>query len=88
MVRNPTKADRFSFGIWTVGWTGTDPFGTDSRSSLDPWEYADKLAELGAWGITFHDNDVFPFNASETERNQRVKRLKAVSYTHLTLPTN
>ncbi|EEJ53828.1 xylose isomerase [Mobiluncus mulieris 28-1] len=76
MVRNPTKADRFSFGIWTVGWTGTDPFGTDSRSSLDPWEYADKLAELGAWGITFHDNDVFPFNASETERNQRVKRLK------------
>ena len=58
---------RFSFGLWTVGWTGTDPFGGPTRQELDPWVYADKLAELGAWGITFHDNDVFAFDASEDE---------------------
>ena len=63
--RVPTPEDKFSFGLWTVGWTGTDPFGVASRPALDPWEYADKLAELGAWGITFHDNDVFPFDADE-----------------------
>ncbi len=67
---------RFSFGLWTVGWTGTDPFGGPTRQELDPWVYADKLAELGAWGITFHDNDVFAFDASEDEKRERVSRLK------------
>ncbi|WP_231979477.1 hypothetical protein [Tessaracoccus coleopterorum] len=62
-MRTPTPEDRFSFGLWTVGWTGTDPFGGNTRPALDPWEYSDKLAELGAWGITFHDNDVYPFDA-------------------------
>lgn len=76
MVRKPTPADKFSFGLWTVGWTGTDPFGGNTRAALDPWVYADKLAELGAWGITFHDNDVFPFDASDELRAQRVKKLK------------
>ncbi|MCB0907312.1 MAG: xylose isomerase, partial [Nocardioidaceae bacterium] len=59
-VRKPTPEDKFSFGLWTVGWTGADPFGAATRPALDPWEYAERLAELGAWGITFHDNDVFP----------------------------
>ena len=63
MTRTPTKEDKFSFGLWTVGWTGTDPFGVATRPALDPWEYSDKLAELGAWGITVHDNDVFPCDA-------------------------
>ncbi len=79
MVRKPTPADRFSFGLWTVGWTGTDPFGVNSRPALDPWEYADKLAELGAWGITFHDNDVFPFDADDATRADRVAKLKDVA---------
>ena len=65
MVRQPTPEDRFSFGLWTVGWTGTDPFGGPSRPALEPWDYVDKLAEIGAWGVTFHDNDVFPFDADE-----------------------
>ena len=65
MTRQPTPQDRFSFGLWTVGWTGTDPFGGPSRPALDPWEYAERLASLGAWGITFHDNDVYPFDADE-----------------------
>lgn len=67
---------KFSFGLWTVGWLGTDPFGTDSRDAFEPWEYADKLAELGAWGITFHDNDVYPFEADEATAKQRVAKLK------------
>ncbi len=76
MVRQPTKEDRFSFGLWTVGWLGVDPFGTASRPALDPWEYADRLAELGAWGITFHDNDVFPFDADEATVRRRTGHLK------------
>ncbi|MDA8439374.1 MAG: xylose isomerase, partial [Propionibacterium sp.] len=76
MVRKPTPEDRFSFGLWTVGWAGTDPFGVNTRPELDPWEYADKLAELGAWGITFHDNDVFPFDADDATRADRIAKLK------------
>jgi len=79
MVRKPTPDDKFSFGLWTVGWTGTDPFGVNTRPALDPWEYAEKLAELGAWGITFHDNDVFPFDATDEERASRVAQLKDVA---------
>lgn len=67
---------KFSFGLWTVGWLGTDPFGTDTRDAFEPWEYADKLAELGAWGITFHDNDVYPFDADEATAKARVAKLK------------
>lgn len=75
-MRKPTPEDKFSFGLWTVGWTGTDPFGTSTRASLDPWEYSDKLAELGAWGITFHDNDVYPFDAPVAEAKARVAKLR------------
>ncbi len=76
MTRQPTAQDRFSFGLWTVGWTGTDPFGGPSRPALDPWEYTEKLAALGAWGITFHDNDVFAFDADEATQTDRLGRLK------------
>lgn len=76
MVRKPTKEDKFSFGLWTVGWLAADPFGDPTRSALKPWEYTEKLAELGAWGITFHDNDVFPFDATDAERAEIVERLR------------
>lgn len=76
MTENSTPTERFSFGLWTVGWTGTDPFGVATRPALDPWEYAEKLAELGAWGITFHDNDVFDFDASDAVKHDRVTQLK------------
>ena len=76
MTRKPTPEDKFSFGLWTVGWTGTDPFGVNTRPAFDPWHYAEKLAELGAWGITFHDNDVFAFDATDEERASRVGQLK------------
>ncbi|MCC2592097.1 xylose isomerase [Tessaracoccus sp. OS52] len=76
MAPVPSKTDKFSFGLWTVGWTGTDPFGTDTRPKLDPWEYSDKLAELGAWGITFHDDDVVAYDAPEDERRATFAKLK------------
>ncbi|SEA48734.1 xylose isomerase [Bowdeniella nasicola] len=75
-MRHPAKSDKFSFGLWTVGWQAVDPFGDATRPALDPWEYATKLAELGAYGITFHDNDVFPFDASDSERDEIVGKLK------------
>jgi xylose isomerase len=64
----PTREDKFSFGLWTVGWQGVDVFGGAVRPRLDPAEAVQKLAELGAYGVTFHDNDVFPFGASGSER--------------------
>ncbi len=79
MVRQPTPEDRFSFGLWTVGWTGVDPFGSASRPALDPREYAEKLAGLGAWGVTFHDNDVFPFDADEATRERICTDFKAAT---------
>lgn len=71
----PTREDKFSFGLWTVGWTGIDPFGSASRPALEPWDYVKELAELGVWGITFHDNDVFAFDADEKTRKERIGRL-------------
>ncbi|WP_433622698.1 xylose isomerase [Nocardia sp. CA-120079] len=79
MTRRPTTDDKFSFGLWTVGWTGTDPFGLPTRPALAPWEYAERLAELGVWGITFHDNDVFPFDADEATKERNLARLRAAT---------
>ena len=56
----PSPADKFSFGMWTIGWQARDPFGEPTRAPLDPLHAVDKLAELGAWGITFHDDDLVP----------------------------
>ena len=77
MTLTPTPADKFSFGLWTVGWTGVDPFGSASREALEPWDYVKHLGDLGVWGITFHDNDVFAFDADEQTKQSRIKRLKA-----------
>ena len=83
----PTREDRFSFGLWTVGWQGVDVFGTAVRPPMDPAEAVHKLAELGAWGVTFHDNDVFPFGAGPTEREGRLEPFrKALKATGLTVP--
>ena len=66
----PTPADKFSFGLWTVGWTARDQFGAATRPALDPGEYATRLAELGAWAVTFHDDDVVPFGSDDATREQ------------------
>jgi xylose isomerase len=59
----PTPEDRFSFGLWTVGWRGVDVFGTAVRPALDPVEAVHRLAELGAAALTFHDDDLVPVDA-------------------------
>jgi len=56
----PTPEDKFSFGLWTVGWQGTDVFGPSSRALLDPVDATYRLAELGAAAVTFHDDDLVP----------------------------
>ena len=61
MSVQPTREDKFSFGLWTVGWQARDPFGDATRPALDPVEAVHKLAELGAYGVTFHDDDLIPF---------------------------
>jgi xylose isomerase len=69
--------DKFSFGLWTVGWQGRDPFGHATRPVLDAPLAVRKLSELGAWGITFHDNDLIPFGADAAERDRRVAAFRA-----------
>src|SRR4051794_40014236 len=73
----PTREDRFSFGLWTIGWQGVDVFGTAVRPVLDPAAAVHKLAEIGAYGITFHDNDVFAFDASPSEKEAALKSFRA-----------
>lgn len=83
----PTREDRFTFGLWTVGWQGVDVFGTAIRPALEPADAIHRLAELGAYGITFHDNDVFPFGADEATRRAHLGRLRAaLDETGLTVP--
>ena len=73
----PTPEDHFSFGLWTVGWQGRDPFGDATRAPLDPVEALEHLAELGAWGVSFHDDDLIPFGTDGRERERLVKRFRA-----------
>ena len=72
----PTPADKFSFGMWTIGWQARDPFGDPTRPPLDPFHAVDKLAELGAWGITFHDDDLVPFGSTPAVRDATVSKFK------------
>ena len=71
-----TPTDKFSFGMWTVGWQARDPFGEATRPPLDPMHAVDKLAEVGAWGITFHDDDLVPFGSGASERDAIVGKFK------------
>ena len=83
----PTREDRFSFGLWTVGWQGVDVFGGAVRPPMAPADAVHRLSDLGAYGVTFHDNDVFPFGASEQEREQHLKPFrKALEETGLVVP--
>lgn len=83
----PTPADRFSFGLWTIGYNGADPFGGPTRAPLDVVHAVEKLAELGAYGLTFHDDDLFAFGSPEAQRQRQIDRLKqALTDTGLIVP--
>jgi len=73
----PTREDKFSFGLWTVGWPAADPFGTATRAPVDVVESVHRLAEMGAYGVTFHDDDVIPFGSDTAARDAHIARFRA-----------
>jgi xylose isomerase len=83
----PTRDDKFSFGMWTVGWRAQDPFGDATRPALDPIESVHKLSEIGAYGITFHDDDLVPFGADAHTRDGIIANFKkALDETGMIVP--
>src|ERR671915_2251687 len=72
----PRPAHRFTFGLWTVGNRGRDPFGGPTREPVDPVDSVHKLAELVAWGVSLHDDDLIPWGVSAAERDRIVARFK------------
>ncbi|GAY07065.1 xylose isomerase [Pseudonocardia sp. N23] len=87
MATQPTREDRFSFGLWTVGWPARDPFGDATRPALDPVESVHRLSDLGAWGVTFHDDDLVPFGTDTGERDRLIARFRgALDETGLVVP--
>jgi xylose isomerase len=83
----PKPEHKFTFGLWTVGNTGGDPFGEDVRPALSPVEIVHLLAEVGAYGVNFHDNDLVPIDATPAERDSIVKSFRqALEETGLVVP--
>src|SRR6266496_5073405 len=84
---NPKPEHKFTFGLWTVGNTGQDPFGRAVRNGKTPAELVHLLGEVGAYGVNFHDNDLIPIDATASERDQILKDFKkALADTGLCVP--
>ena len=77
MALTPTPAEKFTFGLWTVGWQARDPFGDATREALDPVRTVNELAARGAYGVTFHDDDLIPFGSNDSDRQSHIDRFKA-----------
>jgi xylose isomerase len=83
----PRPEHKFSFGLWTVGNRGRDPFGDAVRPTLAPVDAVHMLAEVGAYGVNFHDNDLVPIDATNQQRDQIVKGFRAaLEQTGVTVP--
>ncbi|MBA3075798.1 MAG: xylose isomerase [Anaerolineae bacterium] len=83
----PKPEHKFTFGLWTVGSTGRDPFGEPTRAKKSPVELVHLLAEVGAWGVNFHDDDLIPINSTPAERATIIKDFKkALADTGLVVP--
>src|SRR5512143_3790550 len=83
----PKPEHKFTFGLWTVGNTGRDPFGAPVRDTRTPVELVHLLAEVGAYGVNFHDNDLVPIDATPAQRDQIVKDFKkALADTGIKVP--
>ena len=78
----PRPEHKFSFGLWTVGNRGRDPFGDAVRDPLPPEEAVALLGEVGAWGVNLHDNDLVPIDATPAERNRIVKGFQRACERH------
>src|SRR4051812_21561402 len=72
----PRPEHNFTFGLWTVGNRGRDPFGDAVRAAIPPTRIVEKLAELGAHGVNLHDNDLVPMDATPADRDRIVKEFK------------
>ena len=80
-------SDKFTFGLWTVGWQARDPFGDATREALDPVRTVNELAKRGAYGVTFHDDDLIPFGSDESTRRTHIDRFKkALDETGMKVP--
>jgi xylose isomerase len=87
MSYTPTPADKFTFGLWTVGWQARDPFGDATRDALDPVRTVKELAARGAYGVTFHDDDLIPFGSDDSKRRAHIDRFKkALDETGMKVP--
>ncbi|MDX2044034.1 MAG: xylose isomerase [Acidobacteriota bacterium] len=83
----PKKEHKFTFGLWTVGNPGRDPFGEPTRQAISPVTIVERLAKLGAYGVNFHDNDLVPIDATATERDKIVGDFKkALNDTGMVVP--
>jgi len=83
----PRPEHHFTFGLWTVGNTGRDPFGDPVRPAIAPTRIVEKLAELGAYGVNLHDNDLVPRDATAAERDRIVRDFKkALAASGLVVP--
>lgn len=78
----PRAEHKFSFGLWTVGNRGRDPFGDVVRPALSPCEIVALLAEVGAWGVNFHDNDLVPIDSTAKERDKIVRDFRQALQQH------
>lgn len=78
----PKPEHKFTFGLWTVGNRGADPFGTQVREKMSPVQIVKMLAEVGAYGVNFHDNDLVPIDATPNEKQQIVRDFKQVCEDH------
>ena len=72
----PRPEDKFSFGMWTVGWQARDPFGDATRAPMDPVYALEKLAGMGAYGVNFHDDDIIPFGSDDATRDGIIERFR------------
>lgn len=87
MSYEPKPEHKFSFGLWTVGNIGRDPFGDATRKAKSAVELVHLLAEVGAWGVNFHDNDLVPIDATPSERDKIVSDFKkALDKTGICVP--
>jgi xylose isomerase len=83
----PKPSDKFTFGLWTVGWQAADPFGSATRAPIDPVRTVNELAKRGAYGVTFHDDDLIPFGANDADRDVQIARFKkALAETGMKVP--
>src|SRR5881394_4599648 len=84
---HPKPEHKFSFGLWTIGNRGRDPFGEAVRPAIPPNEIVALLAEVGAWGVSLHDNDLVPIDAAPAERDRIVREFKKALDDHgMTVP--